>query len=86
MKMEDSSRNDREVVLTLSPRVTAKEIMQLLSVNQQWKISGNMLRIPDTTLAQKAKGKTWLEELTDEVAALEKKKDKKKEEVALETK
>ncbi len=79
VKMEDSARNEREIVLTLSPRVTAKEIMQLLSVNQQWKISGNMLRISDTTLVQKAKGKPWLEELTEEVAAMEKKKDKKKE-------
>jgi transcription-repair coupling factor (superfamily II helicase) len=79
VKMEDSSRGDREIVLTLSPRVTAKEIMQLLSVNQQWKITSNMLRIADTVLAQKAKGKPWLEELTEEVAALEKKKEKKKE-------
>jgi transcription-repair coupling factor (superfamily II helicase) len=72
IKMEDGK--DRFVVLTLSPRVTAKEIMQLLSHNPQWKISGSTLRMSEQVLLQKAKGKDWVLHLASEVAHLEKKK------------
>jgi transcription-repair coupling factor (superfamily II helicase) len=79
VKAEDRG-SDRDIVLTLSARVTAKEIMQILGENPQWKISGNTLRIAESALKAKAKGGDWLDELKREVAALERKKEKKKEE------
>ena len=68
--------NATEIVLVLSPRVTAKEIMQLLHHNSQWKISGSSLKIPQTSLEQKADGGDWLQELTEEVGLLQRKKDR----------
>ncbi|MDD4319054.1 MAG: transcription-repair coupling factor [Candidatus Peribacteraceae bacterium] len=79
-----AGRRDAEIVLTLSDRVTAKEIMQLLRVNSQWKISGQTLRIAEAILVQRAKGRHWLEELTDEVAMLKREKVKAKEKVKAE--
>lgn len=76
VKAEDRNREERDIVLSLAPRVTAKEIMQLLSVNSQWKISGSSLRIPEAVLFSKAKGRNWLLELRDEVQAMEKKREK----------
>jgi transcription-repair coupling factor (superfamily II helicase) len=35
VKAEEQGKNEREILMTLSPRVTAKEIMQLLSHNAQ---------------------------------------------------
>jgi type II secretory pathway component PulF len=72
----EQGKNEREILMTLSPRVTAKEIMQLLSHNAQWKISGNTLRIPESILHSKAKGDGYLAELTKEVALLQKAKKK----------
>lgn len=69
VKSEDEAGN-RAVVLTLSPRVTAREIMQLLSVNSQWKISGSTLRIPEARLQSEADGKDWIAVLTKQVSAL----------------
>ena len=72
--------DDREIVLTLSPHVTAQEIMQLLSVNSQWRITGSMLRLHEGRLKNNT-GKTdteWLDSLTKEIGALEKKKKSKK--------
>ena len=77
VKSEEEGKQ-RVVVLTLSPRVTAKEIMQLLSVNSHWKISGSSLRIPEALLERKAEKGDWLGELTSEVALLQKVKAEKK--------
>lgn len=84
VKAEDPSsgpghgRHDSEIVLALSPRVTAKEIMQLLHVNPKWKISGASLRIPQSALGRKEDGKDWLYELTEEVKLLQRRKAGKK--------
>lgn len=75
VKAEDSGRKEMEIVLTLAPFVTAKEIMQLLSVNSQWKISGSTLRINQSALL--VKDKDWVAELRTEIEALAKKKEKK---------
>lgn len=85
VKAEDRSDGDKDIVLTLSARVTAKEIMQILRVNAQWKISGTTLRLPEHQLLERAKTQTihWLDELAKEVMALRKeKKAKTKEEKA----
>lgn len=66
----------RSIVMALSSRVTAKEIMQLLQVNPQWKISGSSLRIAESELARRGKQGDWLTELTEEVELLQKKKVK----------
>ncbi len=76
IKTEDEGRQ-KIIVLALSPRVTAKEIMQLLQANPQWKISGSTLRVPESVLEQKAEKGDWLTELTHEVGLLQKKKEKK---------
>ena len=78
VKMEDSGKDTREIVLTLHPRVTANEIMQILSVNSKWKISGSLLRLKEDDLT-KGKGKgdvQWLKHLQKEIEALESKKKK----------
>ncbi|MBI3331900.1 transcription-repair coupling factor [Candidatus Peregrinibacteria bacterium] len=64
-----------DLVLTLASFVTAKEIMQLLSKNPHWKISGSNLRILQSALEGKAPGGDWLTELTEEVSLLGKKKE-----------
>ncbi|MBM3231031.1 transcription-repair coupling factor [Candidatus Peregrinibacteria bacterium] len=72
-----ASQNARdEIVLTLHPSVTAKEIMQILSVNSQWRISGSTLRIYFDQLQPKAGAKAvhWIGELTKQVGAMERKK------------
>ncbi|MBU0766867.1 transcription-repair coupling factor [Patescibacteria group bacterium] len=82
VKEEAGSKKDStEIVMTLSPRVTAKEIMELLKVNPQWRVSGNTLRIDHKVIVRKSGGKAqeWLEELTKEVEALRKEKKEKKE-------
>jgi transcription-repair coupling factor len=67
-------RANAEIILTLSPRVTAAEIMKLLQMNPQWKISSNTLRIGESELARKAGASDWMAELTSEIAALQKAK------------
>jgi transcription-repair coupling factor (superfamily II helicase) len=79
VKAEDSGRKELEIVLSLAPFVTAKEIMQLLTVNSQWKISGSTLRINQSALS--VKNKDWVTELRTEIEALAKKKEKKAEKV-----
>jgi len=71
IKIEHEAREDF-VVLTLAGRVTAKEIMQLLKENPQWKISGNNLHLPFAELTKKAgtDESQWLSELTKEVECL----------------
>ncbi len=78
IKMEDRDAGG-EIVLTLSPHVTAQEIMQLLRVNPLWKISGTNLRIGFPTIQNKAKGKHWLEELSAEILHLRREKKAKGE-------
>ena len=77
VKAEDRGRHEFDVVLTLSAHVTAKEIMQVLRRNPQWKISGSTLRISKDSLTKLAGDRHWMEELTDEVALLKKEKPKK---------
>jgi len=72
VKAEDRSKDVREIVLFLSPRVTAKEIMQLLKINHQWRISGSTLRINQTEFEQGEK--KLLSELRRHVEALVRKK------------
>jgi transcription-repair coupling factor len=67
----------RDIVLTLSPRATAKEIMQLVHKHPFWKISGSSLRVPEEQLLKEAKGgHHWIDSLTSQVALLEKPKKK----------
>jgi len=69
-----------EIVLALSSRVTAKEIMQLLKVNPQWRVSGNTLRIYKEEMERKGgkKVREWMEELKKEVSTLKREKKGKK--------
>ncbi len=74
IKSEDKGRGARELILTLSPRVDAQDIMRLLAKNQQWKISSNTLRTDATAFEGKMKPAAWLNELTAEIATLAKPK------------
>ena len=72
VKIQDVTKDRREVVLTLTPRVTAKEIMQLLKVNAQWRVSSNTLRI-DEEVIRSLDGKSdvdWIRVLQTQVEAL----------------
>ncbi len=71
---DDTIRTGREIVLVLSARVTAKEIMQLISKHGGWKISGSTLRIPEAELCAPGDGAALLSTLTEHVALLTKKK------------
>ena len=74
VKSEETS-GKQEIILTLHSGVTAKEIMEMLKINAQWKISGSTLKLAFDQLAPKAKDDiAWIEELTKQVAALERKK------------
>jgi transcription-repair coupling factor (superfamily II helicase) len=76
VKVEESGQGRKEVVLTLSPRVTAQEIMQLLRVNPQWRITGSMLRLDEEGIIR-AGGKNdvqWMAVLAKQVEALQTKK------------
>lgn len=86
VKSEDKGRGQRELILLLSPRVEAQDIMRLLSKNQQWKISSNTLRIDAVQFEGRKKPAAWLKELAEEIATLAKpkaptraKKEKKEE-------
>ena len=75
VKAEDSGSiktPKNEIVLTLRPRVQAMDIMRILQVNPQWRISGNTLRIAEAEIEKRAGGKEILPELTKEIATLEK--------------
>lgn len=79
VKIEETA-GKQELVLTLHPSVTAKEIMQILSVSSQWRISGSTLKMYFDQLAPKAKNDVeWIGVLAKHVAALERKKSKSKE-------
>ncbi len=76
-------KEDEDVTLTLSPSVQAAEVMQLLSVNNHWRISGSTLKLRLALLEDAAKksARHWIEELTAQAAALERpRKEKKKRE------
>lgn len=79
VKMEDVSGTD-EVVLSLSPRVTAEDIMHILQISPQWRISGSTLRIKQEELVRKSgdSPQKWVPELQKHIAALQSKKEKKK--------
>jgi transcription-repair coupling factor len=84
VKSEERRKNERDVVLSLSARVEAMDIMRLLQVNPQWKISSNTLRIGEEDLIRRAGSQDYLTELTTELKALirpaKAKKEKKVEE------
>ncbi len=65
---------DREVILTLSPRITAPEIMQLLKKNPQWRITGTQLKIAEHQLVKFASMAHWLPSLTEQIECLMKRK------------
>lgn len=65
-----------EVVLFLGSRVTAKEVMQLVRKNPQWRISSATLRMVIRDL-QKGKEDQWIHSLTQDVLLLQKKGRKK---------
>lgn len=73
VKTEDAGRQ-RDIVVSLHPRVTANEIMQLLAKNQQWRISGSTIRIGQDDMKRRAGSDEWLEALTADLALLQKKK------------
>jgi len=70
VKAEEAGRSGREIVLHLSPRVEATDIMRLLQVNAHWKISGSSLRIAEADLQKAGSDTDILLELTREVQAL----------------
>jgi len=83
VKAEDRTRTEKDIVLTLTQRVEAMDIMRLLQANPQWKISSNTLRIAEREL-QKG-GSDWLETLTSDIKRLIKTpKEKKQKAVAVE--
>jgi len=75
-----------EIVSMLAKWVTAKEIMQLLSKNHQWRVSGSTLRIAKDELLRKGGNDVteWLRMLTRDIETLQRKKisskNKQKEE------
>lgn len=78
VKSDERSKNARDVVLTLSPRVTATEIMRLIQDCPQWKISSNTLRIGEEELIKRAGGPEWVPELARQIGLLAVKKVVKK--------
>ncbi len=80
IKMDEVAQGRHEIVLTLLPRVTAAEIMQLLSKNPKWRISSQTLRLNAAELERAAGSGEWLPELTKQIALLQKKAGKKVEE------
>jgi transcription-repair coupling factor len=60
-----------EITLSLAPRVTAKEIMNIFTVSTQWKISGSTLRIRHNELCKNgAQPAYWVPELQRHIEAL----------------
>ena len=69
----------RDVVLTLSPRVTAEHLMPLLRDTPQWRISSNTLRLAEAEI-ERTGGKEWMPELRRQVALIARGAPKKKAE------
>lgn len=76
IKMETTGKL-RDIVVNLSPRVTAEEIMQMLKVCPEWRISGATLRLSESAMLARAGSDQWLSELASQISALIKKKPKK---------
>ena len=74
VKMDTVSATKRDIVVSLAPRVTATEIMQLLQLCPQWRIVGTTLRISESDLIKVAGTDDWLPVFTKQIAALVKKK------------
>ncbi len=87
VKMDNVSATRRDIVVSLAPRVTAVEIMQLLHVCPQWRIVGTTLRMSESDMKKVAESDEWLPELTKQMASLIQKKKpkaaKKKDDVAV---
>jgi transcription-repair coupling factor len=81
VKAETVLSSRRDIVLTLMPRVTATEIMQLLQHCPSWKISGTTLRITEPDLERVAGGKDWLSTLTEHITHLIRPKKKQGKEI-----
>jgi len=77
VKIETVSPSRRDLIVTLSSRVTAAEIMQLLKRCPQWRISGSTLRIAETEMEKAAGTKEWLAELTIQIGCLARERTKK---------
>lgn len=75
VKMENVGGTN-EVVLFLSSRVTAKEVMQLVHKNSRWRISSATLRMAAEDF-QKEKEERWIHDLTQDVLLLQKRRKKK---------
>ena len=85
VKSEDRNKNERDIVLTLSKRVEAMDIMRLLQANSQWKISSSTVKIAEEDLIKKAGTRDYMKELTEEIKTLIKAPKKKaKKEVSIE--
>ena len=50
----EGKKDSADIILTLAPRVTAKQIVPLLAKNEKWKVSGSTLKI-----AQEDLGYRW---------------------------
>ncbi len=77
IKMDTVSAAKRDIVVSLAPRVTATEIMQLLHICPQWRIVGTTLRISESDLKKAAQTDEWLPELTVQISSLIQKKKSK---------
>ncbi|HVW67009.1 MAG TPA: transcription-repair coupling factor [Candidatus Peribacteraceae bacterium] len=84
VKSEDRGKTAKDIVLSLSPRVEAMDIMRILQVNPQWKISSNTIRIGEEELIKRATSGDWLSELTDEIKLLIRPPKAKKEKAKVE--
>jgi transcription-repair coupling factor len=79
IRMEDVKKGERDIVLHLSGRVTAQEIMKLVGAHPQWRISSATLRVTDKEILKNGDQEKWLGDLAKQVAMLERKKVEKKE-------
>lgn len=72
VKAEDRTRTERDIVLTLSPRVEAMDIMRILQANPQWKIRSNTLCIAEAELRKGVANteEAWLDRLTEDIKKL----------------
>ncbi len=78
VKTEDRTKTAKDVVLNLGAKIEAMDIMRLLQVNPQWKISGSTLRIDEIELVKRAGGEDYIAELTEEIKKLIKSPKEKK--------
>lgn len=77
VKMENAG-GANDVVLFLGARVTAKEVMQLVHKNPQWRISSATLRMTAADF-QKGKEEQWMYGLIQDILLLQKKGKKRRE-------